>query len=30
MREDAELLDEIVEEGMKAREERPWRLPPGE
>jgi Arc/MetJ-type ribon-helix-helix transcriptional regulator len=30
MREDAELLDEIVEEAMKIREERPWRLPPGE
>jgi len=30
MREDAELLDEIVEEAMKTREERPWRLPPGE
>ncbi|MGO9468451.1 MAG: type II toxin-antitoxin system ParD family antitoxin [Isosphaeraceae bacterium] len=30
MREDAELLDEIVEQAMKIREERPWRLPPGE
>ena len=30
MREDADLLDEIVEEAMKIREERPWRLPPGE
>jgi Arc/MetJ-type ribon-helix-helix transcriptional regulator len=30
MREDAEMLDEIVEEAMKIREERPWRLPPGE
>ena len=30
MREDAELLDEIVEEAMKIREERPWRLAPGE
>ncbi len=30
MREDAELLDEIVEEAMKIREELPWRLPPGE
>jgi Arc/MetJ-type ribon-helix-helix transcriptional regulator len=30
MREDAEMLDEIVEEAMKMREERPWRLPPGE
>jgi hypothetical protein len=28
MREDAEVLDEIVEEAMKIREERPWRLPP--
>lgn len=25
-----ELLDEVVEEAMKIREERPWRLPPGE
>jgi Arc/MetJ-type ribon-helix-helix transcriptional regulator len=30
MREDADLLDEIVEDAMKTREERPWRLPPGE
>ena len=30
MREDAEMLDEIVEEAMKIREERPWRLPPSE
>ena len=30
MREDAGLLDEIVEDAMKIREERPWRLPPGE
>ena len=30
MREDAELLDEIVEEAMKIREQLPWRLPPGE
>jgi len=30
MREDAELLDEIVEDAMRMREERPWRLPPGE
>ena len=30
MHEDAEMLDEIVEEAMKIREERPWRLPPGE
>jgi Arc/MetJ-type ribon-helix-helix transcriptional regulator len=29
-REDAELLDEIVEHAMKVREERPWRLAPGE
>jgi Arc/MetJ-type ribon-helix-helix transcriptional regulator len=28
MREDAEMLDEIVEEAMRIREERPWRLPP--
>lgn len=25
-----ELLDEVVEEAMKIREERPWRLPAGE
>ncbi|MGZ3338103.1 MAG: ribbon-helix-helix domain-containing protein [Isosphaeraceae bacterium] len=30
MREDAAMLDEIVEEAMKIREERPWRLPAGE
>jgi Arc/MetJ-type ribon-helix-helix transcriptional regulator len=30
MREDAALLDEIVEEAMRIREERPWRLPAGE
>jgi Arc/MetJ-type ribon-helix-helix transcriptional regulator len=30
MREDAEMLDEIVEQAMKIREERPWRLPAGE
>ena len=30
MREDADVLDEIFEEAMKIREERPWRLPPGE
>jgi len=30
MREDAEMLDEIVEEAMRIREERPWRLPPVE
>jgi hypothetical protein len=29
-RDDADLLDEIVEDAMKIREERPWRLPPGE
>jgi Arc/MetJ-type ribon-helix-helix transcriptional regulator len=29
-REDADLLDEIVEHAMKVREERPWRLAPGE
>jgi Arc/MetJ-type ribon-helix-helix transcriptional regulator len=29
-REDAELLDEIVEHAMKVREERPWRLAPSE
>jgi hypothetical protein len=28
MREDAEVLDEIVEEAMKIRDERPWRLVP--
>jgi len=25
-----DLMDEVVEEAMKIREERPWRLPPGE
>jgi hypothetical protein len=30
MREDAEFLDEIVAGAMKARQEQPWRLPPGE
>jgi len=30
LRDDAELLDEIVEHAMKVREERPWRLAPGE
>ena len=30
LRDDAELLDQIVEHAMKVREERPWRLPPGE
>lgn len=29
-REDADLLDEIVEHAMKIREERPWRLTPVE
>lgn len=29
-REDADLLDEIVEHAMRVREERPWRLAPGE
>ena len=29
-REEADLLDEIVEHAMKVREERPWRLTPGE
>lgn len=29
-RDDAQLLDEVVEEAMKTREERPWRLPAGE
>lgn len=27
---DPQLLDEVVEEAMKLREERPWRLPAGE
>ena len=30
LRDDAELLDQIVEHAMKVREERPRRLPPGE
>ena len=30
LREDADLLDEIVEHAMKVREERPWRKAPGE
>ena len=30
MREDAEFLDQIVEDAMKARREQPWRLSPGE
>ncbi|MEO6807496.1 MAG: hypothetical protein ABI353_00085 [Isosphaeraceae bacterium] len=29
-RDEPELIDEIVEEAMKIREERPWRLPAGE
>ena len=29
-REDADMLDEIVEHAMKVREERPWRLASGE
>jgi Arc/MetJ-type ribon-helix-helix transcriptional regulator len=29
-RDDADLLDEIVEHAMKNREEQPWRLSPGE
>lgn len=29
-RDDAELLEEIVEEAMRVREERPWRLKVGE
>ena len=29
-REDAELLDEIVDHAMKNRREQPWRLSPGE
>ena len=29
-REDADLLDEIVEHAMRVREERPWRLAPSE
>jgi hypothetical protein len=30
LREDADLLDEVVEHAMKVREQRPWRLAPGE
>jgi putative addiction module CopG family antidote len=30
LREDAEVLDQAVEHAMKVREERPWRLAPGE
>jgi putative addiction module CopG family antidote len=30
MRDDADLLDQAVEHAMKVREERPWRLSPGE
>ena len=30
MRDDAELLDQVVEHAMKLREERPWRLGEGE
>jgi Arc/MetJ-type ribon-helix-helix transcriptional regulator len=30
MRDDAELLDQAVAHAMKVREERPWRLSPGE
>lgn len=30
LRDDAELLDQAVEHVMKVREERPWRLTPGE
>jgi len=30
LRDDAELLDQAVEHAMKVREERPWRIPPGE
>lgn len=29
-RDDVELIDEIVEDAMTIREQRPWRLPPGE
>jgi putative addiction module CopG family antidote len=29
-RDDADLIDEVVDEAMKIREERPWRLPAGE
>jgi hypothetical protein len=30
LRDDAGLLDQAVEHAMKVREERPWRLDPGE
>jgi putative addiction module CopG family antidote len=30
MRDDADLLDQAVEHAMRVREERPWRLNPGE
>jgi Arc/MetJ-type ribon-helix-helix transcriptional regulator len=30
LRDDAEILDQAVEHAMKVREERPWRLAPGE
>jgi len=30
LRDDAEVLDQAVEHAMKLREERPWRLSPGE
>lgn len=30
LRDDAELLDRAVEHAMRVREERPWRLTPGE
>jgi Arc/MetJ-type ribon-helix-helix transcriptional regulator len=30
MHEDAEMLDDIVEDDMRIREERPWRLPGGQ
>ena len=30
LRDDAELLDQAVEHAMKVREERPWRMSPGE
>ena len=30
LRDDAELLDQAVEHAMRVREERPWRLAPGE
>jgi Arc/MetJ-type ribon-helix-helix transcriptional regulator len=30
LRDDADLLDQAVAHAMKVREERPWRLPPGE